>query len=189
MNKAIARRNATLGVAQGMLCVLIFIMGRNSVNNSAPNIEPSNAASSVDNSAVAVLVGKLLENSSDSESLWALGNTYFSAANYVAAAPYYERLVKISPKDDGAWIAVGAAAFNSGDNGRAFEAWSKAASLNSKNSEAYYNLGFWYLNQNPAQQDKAAEVWQKVIDIDPTSDFAKDVMSRMASASTPKSTK
>jgi Flp pilus assembly protein TadD len=189
MNTETILRSAPRVAAFSVLFVLAFVMGRNSVDSAVPSAQPSSAAQVVDDSAVAVLIGKLLDNPKDSESLWALGNAYFSAKNFVAAAPYYERLVKVSPKDDGAWIAVGAAAFNSGDSGRAFEAWNQAATLNPKNAEAYYNLGFWYLDQNPAQEDKAAQVWQKVIDIDATSDFAKDVMSRMTSASTPTPTK
>ena len=185
MNINQVRKNAPQVLAICVLLALAFVMGRSSAGAPAPAASSSADAQVIDDVAMSALIAQLLNNPNDTETLWSLGNAYFSIRNFVSAAPYYEKLVKVTPKDDGAWIAVGAVAFNTGNDARALEAWTKAAKLNPKNAEAYYNLGFWYLTQTPSQQENAMQAWQKVIDLDPTSTFAKDVMTRMASASTP----
>jgi Tfp pilus assembly protein PilF len=70
------------------------------------------------------------------------------------------------------------------DDATAKKAWEKAATLNPKNAEAHYNLGFWYLAQNPAQEAKAKIEWQKVIDIDPKSEMATNVKQHLDSLAT-----
>lgn len=172
---------ATLLVALVSVAAIAFTLGHNrSTTNATASTAPS-----VDQSIIAPLMKKLLSNPNDTKTLWALGNEYFSANDFAGAQPYYEKLATLTPKDDGVWIAVGAVAFNLGDDARAKTAWQRAMRLNPKNAEAHYNMGFWYLVQKPPQEDKARAEWQKVIDIDPTSQFAKDVMARLSQTGSP----
>jgi Flp pilus assembly protein TadD len=149
------------------------------------------SAGSVDKAKVGELMGKLAANPQDPSVLWDLGNTYFTGGDFAGALKFYQMLVEVTPKDDSAWIAVGAASFNLADDATAKKAWEKAAQLNPKNAESHYNLGFWYLAQNPAQEAKAKAEWQKVIDIDPKSEMATNVKQHLDSLATasPKPTK
>jgi hypothetical protein len=52
--------------------------------------------------------------------------------------------------------------------------------LDPKNIEAYYDLGFMYLNQNPPDMANVTLNWNKVIEIDPTSSIAQTVRTHLA---------
>mgnify|MGYP003352964168 CR=1 FL=1 len=97
----------------------------------------------------------IAKNPSDATALWNLGNIYFDAQDYKNAQVFYEKLTVASPDDANSWIALGAAAFNQKNDRTAFNAWSKATQVDPKNVEAHYNLGFWYLSQQPSQIGRA----------------------------------
>ncbi len=150
---------------------------------NAASAAPSTSAAPVDQAAVGALMEKIAADPQDAESLLALGDIYFNAADYKNAATFYDKVVVITPENDDAWVASGAAAFNNGDSAAALTAWQTAVEVNPKNAEAFYDLGFLYLSQN--ENDKAKEAWEQVIAIDPTSDLAKTVESHLDSLSTP----
>ena len=184
---------AVIGISAAVVVgILAYLLG-NMRASSLPGIDSSQVvttssasatAAAVDKAKVGELMAKLAADPKDSTVLWDLGNTYFTGGDFVGALKFYQMLVKVTPKDDAAWIAVGAAAFNTADDKTAKSAWEKASKLNPKNAEAHYNLGFWYLAQNPADEASAKKEWQKVIDIDPKSDMATNVKQHLDSLAT-----
>jgi tetratricopeptide (TPR) repeat protein len=123
---------------------------------------------------------KISADPKDAKSLRELGNLYYTASDFKNALNFYEKVVAVSPTDDDAWVAAGAASFNLGDNAKAKDAWLKAVEVNPKNPEAHYDLGFAYLASATPDNEAAKAEWQKVIDIDPNSDWAKDAKSMLS---------
>ena len=80
-----------------------------------------------------------------------------------------------------ALLALGAAQFNLGDAASAEKQWLAVLAIDPKNVEAYYDLGFMYLSQNPPDMANVKLQWGKVIEIDPNSDVAKTVATHLDS--------
>ena len=55
----------------------------------------------------------------------------------------------------------------------------RALQLEPKNTTVLYNLGFLYMSSTPQQLDRAREVWQKVVELDPKSDKAKTIQNHL----------
>jgi cytochrome c-type biogenesis protein CcmF len=155
------------------------------INSGDPltNAEASPAASAaaaVDQAQVTALMKKITADPKDVKSLRELGNTYYTASDFKNALRFYSQVVALTPKDDDAWVAVGAAAFNEGDTEQAKTAWLKAIEVNPKNAEAHYDLGFAYLAQKTPDNDKAKAEWETVVSLDPNSTWAKDASSMLS---------
>lgn len=190
--KAAARRSRGplifLGVAVvALMLIAAFAVGRSTSGAGSGAAAgggvtaTATAAAPLDQAQVAALMAKIAADPQDSASLQTLGNMYYDANDFANALTFYEKAVLLAPKDDGRWIAVAAAAFQSGNDSRAFEAWNKALAINPDNIEAHYGLGHYYARQTPPDNAKAAAEWQKVVDIDPTSPLAKEVQGELAS--------
>ena len=177
-------RNKLIGIGAGLVIIVgvgAYVAGHMS-GSSVPSITgtPTSSASpsasgGIDQAKVAEYMKAISENPKDAKALWNLGNIYFDAQDYKSALTFYEKLTAASPKDANAWIAAGAAAFNQGIDAKAFEDWTKATQVDPKNVEAHYNLGFWYLSQQPSQELKAKAEWETVVKMAPDSNFAKTV--------------
>ena len=151
----------------------------------ATNVSPSASASAttqaVDPAKVAALMEKIAADPKDAKSLLALGDLYYTAADYANASTFYEKAAAIDPKNEEAQIAIAASAYNAGDDEKAFKAWNVVLALNPDNIEAHYGLGFYYLSRTPADEAKAKAEWQKVVEIDPKSPLATTVQSHLDS--------
>ena len=64
--------------------------------------------------------------------------SHFDAQDYTNALKFYEMLTVAAPADANSWIAAGAAAFNGGDDAKAFDNWTQATKADPKNVEAHY---------------------------------------------------
>lgn len=176
-------RNQLIGAGVGIAVLAIAgtYIATHSSGSSIPGItgNPTSSASasagSTDEAKVAEYMAALQANPKDATALWNLGNVYFDAQDYANALKFYTKLTAVSPTDANVWIAAGAAAFNGGDDQAAFEDWTKATQVDPKNVEAHYNLGFWYLSQQPSQELKAKAEWETVVKMAPESDFASTV--------------
>lgn len=155
------------------------ISGTPTNNGSEASASPS--STTVDEEQVGALMQKLSADPKDAATLWNLGNIYFDATDYANAESFYNKLVVVTPDDANAWIAAGAAAFNQSNDKKAFSDWTKAVEVDPKNLEAHYNLGFWYLSQDPSDEVNAKAEWEKVVALDPKSDFAQTVMQHLDS--------
>jgi len=189
-------RQTGLWVVLGLVAVILIgggaYLAGHAANSSVPSIDTSApltndttasaapSAAPVDNAQVAALMKKIAVDPKDAKSLRALGNLYYTASDFKNAQTFYEKVVALNPKDDDAWVATGAAAFNLGDTEKAKAAWLNAVEANPKNPEAHYDLGFAYLAAKTPDNEAAKAEWQKVIDIDPNSDWAKDAKSMLS---------
>lgn len=90
-----------------------------------------------------------------------------------------ESQVKDNPESVEDFLELGLLKFNIGDIQGAEEAWLKVTELDPNEIQAWYNLGFCYLAQDPADTARVREMWQHVIDIDPSSSLAQTVQSHM----------
>lgn len=80
--------------------------------------------------------------------------------------------VEASPTDLKARLTLGVALFEAQDLAGAKEQWDAVIAADPANDEAYFNLGFWYLSQDPPNREEAEKMWQKVIEIAPESEQA-----------------
>lgn len=85
-----------------------------------------------------------------------------------------------TPEDVAANLELGVLAFNAGDLERAKELWTSATDADPRNPQAWYNLGFLHLAEEPMDLDAAQADWQKVLDVAPDSDLAATVKSHIA---------
>jgi tetratricopeptide (TPR) repeat protein len=182
-----ARRPTGLLVVLGVVAAVAiafvaYAIGHGSAAPAAAGAEGASSASSavpVDPAQVAALMQKITANPQDTTSLQTLGNMYYDANDFANALVFYEKIAVITPKDDGSWIAVAAAAYQSGKEDRAVEAWNKALGINPDNIEAHYGLGFYNLDKTPSDEAKARAEWAKVVAIAPQSDLAKQVQAEL----------
>jgi tetratricopeptide (TPR) repeat protein len=154
-----------------------------------PTTSPSASAGGLDEAKIAEYMQAITANPKDAIALWNLGNIYFDVQDYKNALTFYVKLTAVSPKDANVWIAAGAAAFNQGLDAEAFEYWTQATQADPKNVEAHYNLGFWYLSQQPSQELKAKAEWETVVSMAPDSDFAKTVQQHLDQLGEPSASK
>ncbi len=172
-----------LGVVAAVIIAFVaYAMGQGSTTPAAGDGAAASAAPSatpVDPAQIAALMEKVAANPKDTDSLQTLGNMYYDANDFASALTFYEKIAAITPKDDGSWIAVAAAAFQSGAEARAVEAWNTALDINPDNIEAHYGLGFYYLDSTPPDEAKARAEWAKVVAIAPESELAKQVQTEL----------
>ncbi len=158
------------------IVVAAFLFGKSSgsdvpgIDGPATNASPTRqwprrtAATPVDPAQVAALMEKITADPKDAASLLALGDLYYTAADYANAADLLRegrRRRRRRTRTRGSRSR--AAACNAGDDdAQAFEAWNTVIGLNPDNIEAHYGLGFYYLSQTPADEAKAKAEWQKV---------------------------
>jgi tetratricopeptide (TPR) repeat protein len=146
----------------------------------APTAAPgAPTAVPVDQAKVAALTTKLTANPKDIVSLQALSDIYFAASDYKTASAWEERVLAIDPTNEVALLAAGAAQFNLGNLVEAKKQWLVAAGLYPKNAEVHYDLGFLYMSQTPPDSASMQAEWKQVVAIDPNSDLAKTVASRL----------
>jgi len=176
---------ATIAVGALAAAIAIAVAGYNAGAPRVPGVsgtpvpESSSAAVQVDQAQVAALMQKITANPNDTASLLELGNLYFDAADYPTAAVFMSKVVAVDPNNVDGLVGLGASQFNTGDRPSAKQNWDKAVSLDPKNQEAFFDLGFWYLNQNPPDMANVVASWNRVIEIDPTGSFAKSVKTHL----------
>jgi tetratricopeptide (TPR) repeat protein len=151
--------------------------------DGAPDPVASASTTPVDQAKVGALMQKITANPKDTASLGELANIYFQAGDYKNSALFSQKVVAIDPKNDTAWVALGAAQFNNVDQASAQKSWEKAIAVNPKNAEAHYDLGFLYLSSEKPDMAKAKKEWNTVIAIDPKSDLAKTVQTHLTGLS------
>ena len=178
-----------IGVVAAALIVGVAF-GLHTMNSSSipgitgtPTTNPSASASAnaLDMAKVSALMQKITSNPKDTASLAQLSDIYFQAGDYKNSAVFSQKVLAVTPKDDMAWVALGAAQFNQSLQSDAKTSWTKAIFLNPKNAEAHYDLGFLYLSGDKPDNAAAKKEWATVIAIDPKSDLAKTVQTHLAS--------
>jgi tetratricopeptide (TPR) repeat protein len=130
---------------------------------------------------VAQLMQKLQADPRDTATLLSLADEYYQAQQYAASGDWLDKLLAIDPKDINALLARGAVSFNLGDLPTAEATWKRVVSLDPKNIEAHYDLGFLYLNQTPADMAAVKDEWTQVVTLGPGTQLAQTVQSHLDS--------
>jgi cytochrome c-type biogenesis protein CcmH/NrfG len=147
--------------------------------NGSPVPEASTAG--VDQAQLSALMQKIAADPKDTASLQSIGDLYYQVGDYATAGTWFDKILAIDPKNTDARLALGAAMYNQDKAADAEKQWRQVIAVDPKSIEAYYDLGFLYLSQNPPDITKVKTEWNKVIEIDPTSDLAKRVITHLQS--------
>ncbi len=144
-----------------------------------PAPAPASAAPVLDQAAVADLMAKIQANPDDADALMSLGDQYYKTGDYRTAAEWFRKVTEVEPTVVRGFLALGAASFNQGDLDAAEAAWKGAAAIDDTNVEAHYDLGFLYLNRQPADMDAVRLHWSRVVELAPDSEIAKTVSAHL----------
>ncbi|NHB84176.1 tetratricopeptide repeat protein [Tessaracoccus sp. HDW20] len=111
----------------------------------------------------------------------AAGQPTATASTGSGAARMAELEAKLlsSPDDVAVNLELGVLHFNAGDSGRAEELWTKVTQLDPRNPQAWFNLGFVHLAEDPPDTAGAKADWDKVLEVAPDSDLAATVESHL----------
>jgi tetratricopeptide (TPR) repeat protein len=184
-------RQVLVAAAMALIAVIVVVVYQ-SGQPSVPGISgtpsatpsPSASAAALDQAKVAELMGKISASPRDTASLAALGDLYFQAGDYKTAIIWHQKVLDVAPDNVTALLALGACQFNLGDGAAAEKQWLRAVTLDPRQAEAHYDLGFLYLSQNPPNLAKVRQEWGKVVEIDPNSQIAKTVATHLGSLQT-----
>jgi cytochrome c-type biogenesis protein CcmH/NrfG len=126
------------------------------------------------------LLSKLKANGNDPELLAQIGNTYYAAHQFKAAAPYYERAVAVKPSAK-SLTSLGNAYYYGEDPDKALVAFERALTLEPGSADALFNIGIirWQSQGDPRG---AVEAWQKLLKANPTHPLRAQVEEMIAKA-------
>ncbi len=175
----------TLGAALALVGVLavgyvVYAAGAPAVPGFSGTPAPE-ASAGIDMARVAQLMTKIQQDSTDVAALTELGDIFFTARDYATAATWMSKVLAVDPSNVNAMLGLGAAKFNQGDLAGAESQWRAVLAIAPANQEAYYDLGYVYLSSDPPDMAKVREMWDKVVQIDPSTDIAKTVQTHLAS--------
>jgi len=84
------------------------------------------------------------------------------------------------PDDADAHLELGTIFFNDeNDLDGAKSEWETVIQIDPTLAEAWYDLGFYYLYQDPPDYTTAQQMWDKVVELDPTSSLAQTVQTHL----------
>lgn len=179
--KKIVLGGAGIAAAIGILVAGMYLGGGSlpAIGASGPTAAPQASAPAIDEAKVAGLMQKLQANPNDTGTLLALANEFYAGGQYQAAGQWADKLLAIEPKNIQGLLAKGAIAFNLNDLAGAETSWRQVITIDPKNVEVYYDLGFMYFYQPVPDYAAVAREWSKVIELDPASDMAKNAKAHL----------
>jgi cytochrome c-type biogenesis protein CcmH/NrfG len=112
------------------------------------------------------------QNPTDAATRVQLGNLYFDAGRFQEATEWYEAALKINPKDVNASTDLGIAFYYMNDPDRALAQFERSLGVDPRHAKTLLNIG---IVRAFGKQDLkgAAEVWQKVLAVAPSSEEAR----------------
>ena len=102
-----------------------------------------------------------------------------NAADTTTRMAELERRLADNPEDVAVNLELGVLKFNEGDIARAEELWLKVTELDPRNPQAWFNLGFVHLSEDPPDVEGARADWEQVLAVAPDSDLAATVESHL----------
>lgn len=169
----------------GILLVgyFIYASGLPSVPGLSGTPAPEGSQPVLDSARVAQLMQVIQSSPNDIAALQELGDLYFAAKDYTAAAEWEQRILDVDPNNVTAHLALGAAAYNLGNSADAEVHWRKVIEINPADidalAEAHYDLGFMYFSADPPDVERTIAEWRKVIEIAPDSEIAQTVATHL----------
>lgn len=175
-----------VGVAVLVVAVYSFGGGGSGVPgmNGTPAPETGAGAAAgtgADPAQVAALMEKLQADPKDTAVMQQLADLYYQGSDFATAGTFFDKILAVDPRSVSALLGRGATAYNVGNATGAEKDWQAVVAIDPKNADAHYYLGFMYLDSPTPDMAKVKAEWQKVIDIDPTSDIAKSVRQHLDS--------
>lgn len=181
-----------LYVALGLLAAAVVVVGVYQWGAPpppapAPSTPPAGqqapaASRTPDADRIAALRAKLATNPSDVAVLAELGHVYSVGGDAAQAKEWHAKALAIQPDNTDVLLAYGVDLFNLQDTAGAIAQWTRVTQLKPKDAEAWYNLGFAYLQAEPPDAAMSDAAWQKVIELAPDSDLAKTVRNHLPGA-------
>jgi cytochrome c-type biogenesis protein CcmH/NrfG len=168
--------------AIGLVAVFGFGAGGTGASGIGANPSSAPAASTpvLDQAKVGALMQKIQADPKDADSLMSLGDEYYKVGDYATASNWFTKVTEVEPGNVRGFLALGATAFNQGNLAGAEQAWKQALVVDETNVEAHYDLGFLYLNQQPADMAAVQREWSKVVELAPDSEIAGTVKAHLA---------
>lgn len=137
---------------------------------TAPQGRPS-AAPALDERRASELKAEADRNPSNAEPRVQLGNLYFDAERFDAAATWYEAALAIDPNNPNVSTDLGIAYYYQNQPDRALRQFDRSLEIDPKHSKTLLNIGVvraW----GKQDLEGAAQAWQRVIDVAPNSEEA-----------------
>jgi cytochrome c-type biogenesis protein CcmH/NrfG len=125
-------------------------------------------AAPLDENRVQTLRNAAEQNPKDVASRVQLGNTYFDAEQYPEAITWYEAALALTPSDPNVSTDLGVAYYYTNQPDRALKQFEQSLKSDPRHTKTLLNMG---IVRAFGKQDLsgAAEAWQQVVAIDPTS--------------------
>ena len=182
-----------IGVAIG-LGVAWSVNGLNPAPSAAAGM-PSNhpdisgatasaAPAALDEAKVAEWKKQAQAEPTNAEPLKKLADEYGRVKNYGEAAVWLGKLVELNPSDTDQRLILGVALYNDNQLDAAEAQWLKVAEQAPTSADPWYNLGFLYLSQDPPNDAKAEQAWNKVLELAPNTELAAAVTKHLQSLNT-----
>jgi cytochrome c-type biogenesis protein CcmH/NrfG len=173
-----------MGVAGVFFGILVGWMIGTQQGAGRPSAAPPAAAASqssagggnqatppLDESRASAMKTTAQQNPTDAVTRVTLGNMYFDAGRFQESAQWYEAALKIHPKDVNASTDLGIAYYYMNEPDRALAQFDRSLAVDPAHAKTLLNVG---IVRAFGKQDLkgAAEVWQKVLAVAPSSEEA-----------------
>jgi cytochrome c-type biogenesis protein CcmH/NrfG len=132
----------------------------------------SQAAPPLDESRASAMKTTAQQNPTDAVTRVELGNMYFDAGRFQESADWYQQALKIHPKDVNASTDLGIAYYYMNQPDQALAQFDRSLAIDAGHAKTLLNIG---IVRAFGKQDLkgAAEVWQKVLVVAPSSEEAR----------------
>jgi tetratricopeptide (TPR) repeat protein len=145
----------------------------------------ANPSPTLDTAAVAALMTQLQADAKDTDALMGLADAYYTAEDFKTAETWLTKLLAIDPNHIRGLLALGAVQFNLNRPEEAKASWDKVVVIEPNNVEAHYDLGYYYLYQDPPDMPAVQREWGLVVQISPDSQLAQTVKSHLDALASP----
>lgn len=127
------------------------------------------------------ILDRLQADPNNFELLSNAGNTYYDAQQYPTAVTFYERALKVQPRDAGVRTDLATAYWYMGNADKAIEEFNRSLSYEPNKANTLFNLGIvkW---QGKMDVPGAVAAWQKLLDTNPNYEGKDKVLQVMAEA-------
>jgi tetratricopeptide (TPR) repeat protein len=177
------------GAVVGAVVIGIVVFNMNGGTGIPPidgTPEPdASAAATLDMARVGELMEQISTNPRDTAAYLELAGLYWDIGDYASSADFMDKILDYDPDNTDALVGRGAARYQDGDFAGAEADWRAAIAIDENNQEAYFDLGFMYLERDPPDIDGVTEMWTRVVAIDPTTDMANYAQLHLDSFASP----